>query len=150
MDLQIRMERETIPFTSMASEPDPNWRFTDKAGHEHWWTGKGYPGWNLLAVQPTESWWCMDCREYHEDGHLVCRLCGEIIHPGYVGPSPFVRTLPGLVTVTATLRGYDDDGREWRTVWSLSPDQYEEIKEYGVLECIDYLIELPALSMQIG
>lgn len=80
---------DLIDVTS-ARRPDPRWRFTDAAGHEHRWYADGLP-----AVQyhcearytvPSVSW-VVDERgvdedgEEYETGHYACVQCGAPVTP---------------------------------------------------------------------
>lgn len=77
---EIRMYREVIDVSSALPGPDPSWRYTDTAGHEHCYDD-GYPTLELVTV--SEPYWCPDCHEEHEgDTELRCRLCGEQVTPG--------------------------------------------------------------------
>jgi len=91
----LRVERDRIEVTSNLQRPDPDWQHTDRAGHQHRREDGAYP--TLQAVDgPT--YWCPDCRDEHEDRHYECRICGEAIIPGLVGPSPFREFIPGMTS----------------------------------------------------
>lgn len=75
---QLRIETEPIEITSLGSQPDKNWRYTDKAGHRHHWED-GYPTLTTVVEPP---YWCEDCHDEHQDSHFECSLCGERIAPG--------------------------------------------------------------------
>jgi hypothetical protein len=92
--LELRWEREQIDVTSAGPRPDKTWRFTDAAGHEHYWSD----GWPTLAWFVTERWWCEDCEDEHTEGEWCCPLCEEVIAPGMTGPSPFREYMPGRVS----------------------------------------------------
>ena len=89
-----RTEVEQIELTSYGPQPDPDWRCTDHAGHEHDASRE-----TLVMVQddPDEPpfYTDEDGEEYNAPTHLECRLCGEHIEPGVVGPSPFRSFIPG-------------------------------------------------------
>ena len=90
---RIVEETEQIEIHSYSLEPDKQWRYTDKAGHEHRW-GEGYP--TLRWVR--EMNWCHECQDDHDTGFYECPLCFEHITPGRTVPvSP--RLIQGLRTV---------------------------------------------------
>lgn len=99
---EYRVEREQIELTGLSPRPDPDWRYTDPAGHEH---DSSYA--LLIRVQddPDEPPFYVDDdgEEWNAPDHLECRLCGEHIEPGTIGPSPFREFVPGPV------RYYRDD-----------------------------------------
>ena len=82
--ISVAIEREDIAVDVIhqIKVPDEEWRFVDKAGHGHFWRGKKVPTCKLVVTGTT---WIGD--EY--DGEEVeikewqCRLCKEIIEPGY-------------------------------------------------------------------
>lgn len=84
---ELRVERDTIAVDSvLAMKPDPKWRYTDKAGHEHRFDNQDSTPTTLVQVEE-EPWWCYDCRDLHNEYHLECKLCHETIEPHYV-PDP--------------------------------------------------------------
>lgn len=87
---ELRFEREPIEITSSTPKPDEMWRYTDRAGHEHYWQG-GYP---TLRTVVEEPYWCPDCNEEHADSHLECPLCGETVYPATV-VTPWREFVPG-------------------------------------------------------
>lgn len=87
----LRFEREVIEVTSSLPSADEGWRFSDAAGHEHYYRD-GYP--TLVAVVD-DRYWCDDCGDEHIDSHWECPQCGERITPGLVGPDCFRRFAPG-------------------------------------------------------
>jgi hypothetical protein len=91
-----RWEHETIDVSSISPRRDPNWRYTDRAGHEHDVRGE-----LLVRVQddPGDPPFIFDSdgEEYNAPDHLECRLCGEHITPDIVGPSPFQECIMGPV-----------------------------------------------------
>lgn len=100
-----------IEVTSLSPEPDPNWHYTDREGHEHRYDN-GYP--TLVSVAD-ETYWCGDCNDEHADSHLECPLCHETIRPGTRGPSAFRQFIQGPVEY------YLDDE-------PISPERYEELR----------------------
>lgn len=89
----LTIETDMIDVTTGLPGPDKAWRFTDANGHEHYWSADAY--YPTLKVVVDRVWWCSDCNDEHEDDHLECKLCGEVIVPGTVGPSPFRTFAPG-------------------------------------------------------
>lgn len=75
---QLWAEREAIDVTTSGPQPNKAWRYTDRAGHKHYWQD-GYP---TLREVKGEPYWCDDCRDDHVDTFLRCRLCNEVITPG--------------------------------------------------------------------
>jgi len=94
----LEIIRETVDVTSAyASKPDPDWTFTDAAGHQHYYNKNETGG-----PHPTLEWkpdmvHCADCHEDEDRGGLVCKICGEEIQPGFV-PDPGPHVIPGLVS----------------------------------------------------
>lgn len=80
---------------SMYPEPDPRWRFTDAAGHEHYydegsWGDDAYPTLRALYDKDHE---CYLCRgdDYEPFLGYECRECGEAVTPGMItGPHSVV------------------------------------------------------------
>ena len=81
---QVEVYRDMIDATPI-EEQDPDWRYTDPAGHEHRYVH--LPKQERLEV-PTVDWhttytyWCEDCQEEHEDGEYRCYRCGAVVVPG--------------------------------------------------------------------
>jgi hypothetical protein len=98
---EIVVEVERVDCTP-TMEPDPAWRFTDKAGHAHRWTDEEHLTFEVRYGEPyidadgeeySESWW-------------ACKQCGEVIRPGFRVP----RT-----------KQWAEVGRNWRG-WFVSED----------------------------
>lgn len=111
---ELAMEVEVIDVSSALPYADPDWRFTDAAGHEHYRAEGGYPTLRH-HLDSVERWWCEDCGEEHveERGHYECPLCGETVQPGSKVDT-HRRFQPGL-------RSYTLDGQP------ISQERYEEI-----------------------
>lgn len=104
-DHVLTVERDMIPVQSI-SEPDPNWRYTDAAGHDHFAAIErraGDGGDPRVTGYPTLEW----ITEPHECGVFceengcpgqrhVCRQCGEEIRTG--SRMGTLRHLAGLVS----------------------------------------------------
>jgi hypothetical protein len=91
---ELRVERDMIEVTSNLPRTDKGWRYTDRQGHEHYWQD-GYP---TLRTVLDEPYWCDDCHDEHQDSHLECPLCSEVIQPGMLSPPPFREFVPGLTS----------------------------------------------------
>jgi len=80
--LEYRAEYQT--FTSIGGPvPDPEWVFTDAAGHEHKY---GTPDTPYPTLKPVWTLgYCCTCNDTHEEGELLeyyeCAQCGEEIKP---------------------------------------------------------------------
>lgn len=96
---------DMVDVTSI-SRPDTNWRFVDKADHEHRWhvVGKGV----ATSYDPNNRHevpglvWVKDGVEYLDDdgephyyGHSECAVCGDRVNPGYT-PDDTRQFIPGL------------------------------------------------------
>jgi hypothetical protein len=101
-DDRLWSETDRIDVTSNRPRPDPNWTYTDQAGHEHHYDKaapivpgrvRGYP---TLVMVEDETYWCEDCQDEHTDSHLECPICGEHITPGLVGPPLYREYIPGM------------------------------------------------------
>lgn len=93
---ELRVEVEMIDVTTNLPQPDRSWRYTDGAGHEHYWQD-GYP---TLASVDDETYYCSECEDEHTDSHLECPLCGEHVVPGSVDPGPWRQYEPGMKSYT--------------------------------------------------
>jgi len=93
----VRVQQQMINVDYM-SDIDGNWKHTDKAGHQHWCEYDAQDHYPTLKEVRGETYWCGDCRDEHEDSHLECRLCGEMITPGTTGPGS--KWIPGMVEAT--------------------------------------------------
>lgn len=97
------------------SEPDPNWRWIDPAGHEHTYTN---PGWSVTnsREEPVEPYYCEDCREVHDtETRLVCSECSCDISPGSRPGRPHViETGPPEIKIVLTGQLLVADGQAIR------------------------------------
>lgn len=75
----LHAERDTIDVTSLggSSIPDPNWSFTDPAGHVHTHASETF-GW---VYEDEEFYFDADGEEYNGDGHYECTACGAEVPP---------------------------------------------------------------------
>jgi hypothetical protein len=115
----VTRSQEMISVISDLPEANPNWRYTDEAGHEHRWTGDGYP---TLRWVTDFTYWCQDCRDDHEDGHRECLICGEHIVPG-TRLHRYPRYIAGPWRVDLAY----DDGRSRRQYGIVNPDDAEAL-----------------------
>ena len=100
----IEITRDMLEVVAFVTEPDPNWRYVDKHGHEHrWYIPKGAESqdqqyrWrlpSLRAVRYLAGHYPDGSEEW--DTHYYCRKCGELIKPGY--KSSVVRKFVPTVT----------------------------------------------------
>lgn len=87
----LEIETERIEVTTALPQPDPQWTYTDHAGHHHAYGTSGaaserYP---TLTLRESAPYWCSACDDEHTDTWLECPLCGEKITPGtFVDTSP--------------------------------------------------------------
>jgi hypothetical protein len=102
---ELRMEQQLIDVTTMSWRPDPNWTFTDSAGHHHARADDGYP--TLVDVEEP-SYWCADCGDEHTDSHWECPKCGERIVPGTIPPPPGKQFIPGMRSFTLNGKPIDE------------------------------------------
>lgn len=100
---ELTVETESIDVTCM-TEPDPGWKFTDKAGHTH----------SYVADRPGGPYPTLEYRTQHDhadDGEcdadgdqefcypvLVCKRCGQPVRPGTRAGTP--TRIPGMTTYT--------------------------------------------------
>ena len=78
------------------SEPDPEWRYTDRAGHQH------DAGMATLEWVVTGRCSCSLCAEAgeggeHRWGEWRCRLCGQPVLPGVRAKAPALPEMSGTV-----------------------------------------------------
>jgi hypothetical protein len=74
-------EQSMVDVTSARGRPDDHWRFTDKAGHAHFYG----PEHSLPTLKAITYKWCSeDGDEYESVRHYECVLCGEKVTPGRV------------------------------------------------------------------
>jgi hypothetical protein len=92
----LEMRREAIEVTSNLPQPDPDWKFTDAAGHKHHHGTDPMDRYPTLVWEHTGSHWCEDCRDDHVKGHYICRLCREEVVPG-TKIDNWRKYIPGMV-----------------------------------------------------
>lgn len=119
---KLVVETDQIEVTSNSPRADPDWRYTDEAGHVHFFDDitHGYP--TLVSVTE-EPYWCADCEDEHEDSHLECPHCMEVIAPGMTGPSIFREFIPGPTHVRIEL----PDGQQL----PVTPEEWAAIRNAG-------------------
>jgi hypothetical protein len=112
----LEMRREPIDVTSGLPTMDPDWRYTDKQGHGHYYDRSTPTYYPTLVTVVDGTYWCDTCREEHEETHLECPICGETVVPGTRPPSAFREFVPGPAE-------YFLDGVP------ISPERYRELME---------------------
>lgn len=95
--LTISVQNTPIAYTSISPRPDPAWTATDSNGHVHQWEPRTF---QWVQIEP--DWIDADGEEHNGDGYQRCIICGEVVTPGLIGPSPFVEYVPGPTEVTVT------------------------------------------------
>jgi len=75
----LTLEREHLE-TGPFLEPNPDWSFTDEAGHVHTYGPK-------FSTPTLEDVWvegtgCCCCCDSDGDYEKRCKICGEVIYPG--------------------------------------------------------------------
>ena len=100
-DFTVEIDREVINMEFLYPERDPDWTYTDKAGHHH------DAKLATCEVVVTRTYWCEDCQDEHEESELRCKECGEVINPGTRTALP--KQIPGLTHGTITTR----DGKKF-------------------------------------
>lgn len=109
--LNITMNQTNEVVYSMLPERDPDWTFTDAAGHRHFYDGRRVPtllrrhGYPTLETVEVGTYFCHDCCEEHTEYETRCPLCSEVITPGTRPPNPFGTVIPGVTEITAELAG---------------------------------------------
>lgn len=90
--VEFKMWRRKINVSSYSEVLDPEWKFTDAHGHNHWCSTK-----TGKKIYPTLIWIIdhEDDGEYPEEGHYECAACGEHISPGMLSPSGFTEYIGG-------------------------------------------------------
>lgn len=136
--MTLDIEREYIDTTCL-TEPDPDWTFTDAAGHFHAMSKKRtYPTLERQSKTVEGSGRCCDdkeCDTYYDDSYtdvwLECVLCHERIVPGSRTGQP--SHIPGPMSWSLTISG----------VW-IEPEQRVNIRidregkpvMFGIAECM--------------
>lgn len=113
----LETDTEVVEYRTLGGpEPDPDWTYTDKAGHQHHYT-KDYPHWPTLKWILDRTYWCESCQDDHEEGHWACAICEEEIKPGEVNRAPRTISRPGRITYLVdgepvTKERFDDVAKE--------------------------------------
>lgn len=118
----ITVEHQVVEITTgPRHELDPDWSYTDPAGHVH-------TSLETLEYVVTGHYYCDTCQDDHDDTEWRCHECGAVVEPVYhlVAGDSAREYAPGLQSVTLTL----DDGRSYR----LSPDEYPTFNAAGEIE----------------
>jgi hypothetical protein len=107
----LSMTRDMIDVTSDRPSSDPNWRYTDRNGHEHRYD-HGYPTLDLVV---DAEHWCdgnegyarHDPHMHVDEAHYECLICREVVKPGKLPPS-YPQAIPGMIN--CEVGGYRSDG----------------------------------------
>ncbi|MEU1135099.1 hypothetical protein ABZ383_35480 [Streptomyces sp. NPDC005900] len=78
---ELEVDREMVEVTTNLPQPDPEWSYTDRAGHAHAY-GSDADRYPTLVIRSGDPYWCDDCQDDHTDSWFECPLCGEKITPG--------------------------------------------------------------------
>lgn len=152
--LDIELETELV--TSDTYTADPNWKFTDAAGHEHYYSG-GYPTLRLIVdkqhwcngnegISPHDSHWQVD------ESHMVCLRCKERIEPRQLPPGSVTSIVLGT---RALLEGSRSDIARCRVKLLLNESECQQIvhavdRDATVQTLIDSLPHNRFHSIEIG
>lgn len=104
------------------TEPDPDWRFIDAAGHGHFHSN-GYP----TLKEVTEP--CFDADSGDQwDRHVrfECPHCGEVIVPGRRAAAPVYVHGPECYTIDGREVSPDEYADQWSRAWHASIDAAAE------------------------
>ena len=131
MAYSIDVEQEWMDVTSdwPTYKPDPDWTFTDRAGHKHGVIDGKTP---TLRAERT-SCYCPDCEENHDETEMVCRVCGETVEVGTVVDKPadqWVKKVPGVRSCRVTFE--DAGSREvWESIGGEAPEALAAAVRFG-------------------
>lgn len=123
MAFSIDFDQEWVDVTETfpTYKPDPDWTFTDRAGHKHGVIDGKTP---TLRAERSEGGWCETCCDAHSETTMVCRLCGETVEVGTVIDKPadqWRKVIPGLRSCRVTFDGYGT-----RDVWEAADPEAHE------------------------
>lgn len=129
----LHREVDFITYETNHPDPDPNWRFTDAAGHQHQHekTGERYP---TLRYVIDGQHWCdgisegSDIHDPHmqvDVSHYECAQCHEHIRPGMRPPGP--RSMPGHQRLWLSTTRIDGPIRNEIEVHPANGDDCEEL-----------------------
>lgn len=109
----LELKRESIDVTSDRPSPNERWRYTDKAGHEHFYQ-RGYPTLELVVdaehwCDGTEGLYNHDAHMTTDQSHYECLLCRQVVEPA-VDPPFSPKSIPGRID--GCLSGFRSDGAE--------------------------------------
>jgi hypothetical protein len=123
----LSITRGSIDVTSDRPQSDPNWRYTDRNGHEHRYD-RGYPTLDLVV---DAEHWCdgnegyarHDPHMHVDEAHYECKVCRESIKPKMFPPG-YPMMMPGMIQ--GEVEGYRSDGALVRA--RLTKDDYEMLR----------------------
>lgn len=98
VDLTVEQDVEYPTYMVQPTKIDPEWRWTDPAGHEHDASLES-AHWKVLRV-----YWCEMCSDEHEESELVCRKCGAPVEPDRVPDLEALRPIRGLMHATVVVQ----------------------------------------------
>jgi hypothetical protein len=119
-DRDVRTEHFIFP----QAYPVMDWIFVDECGHTHQFNAEG----KVTTVEwvVTDSHYCSDCRDDHEEGEWRCEECGSVVKPKYDYRTPPPMQVAGRWSYTLTLPDFDD------LALPISKDDYEACVAGGV------------------
>lgn len=146
-----------VPIPSLLPQGDPDWSYTDKAGHLH--TPDSSPdaaGVRFVSSYPTlepvyeEPWYCHDCRDTHQFvDYERCKLCHERIRPRMVPPRDYV--IEGQRDITFTVQAGPEQGYEQLLKPNLEVQVTKSMRRYLAV-CTSYELrsdQLPTLHYTV-
>lgn len=126
---ELVVEQTMLDTTCGIPTVDESWKFTDAAGHEHYYERFVYP---TLDYVIDAQHWCngnegLGPHDPHmaiDESHYQCKLCGEVILPGQ-HPAGHVSFIAG--PKTATMKGTRTDGVQ--VTVHITEDEYTQLDE---------------------
>lgn len=117
----VALERDLIQVSvGMSHEPDEKWSYRDAAGHVHRFEGSELP---TLEWVVTDTYWCAECRDDHEEGEYRCKVCAQPVNPRYRTVGPTTKAIPGRTRIVLEPRDSPN--------FEISSEELEEIKRDG-------------------
>lgn len=132
--LKFEIRRDVVGYTGPGHEPDPDWRHTDAAGHDHAAADGRWP--TLREVTFTQSCGDPECcgESWEVHDRWECPICRETITPGY--RATVSRPIYGHVSIEVEV--LCDDGA--RRVMYLTEDQYSGLDLEARPEVLRYQV----------
>jgi len=117
--------QDWVDATSGVPSIDPNWTFTDAAGHPHSYDGGYRTLRHVIDSQHfcdgTEGIYNHDPHWAVDESHYECLICDTVIEPGTIAPyTP--QSIPGMRSYTATgpVGGFTVE-------FAMSPEEFEAV-----------------------